>query len=1020
MSSTTSAAYRREPSARALQALVQSTNPSTRISRSDDPRVAREKEEIQEDLLEMARQVIATHPRLSSIDETEVTDRIRRKVSRSVHGRSAVRDFDAHLHALRTMPSPPSDLPAILSLLEQLSFTGPSTSSSAAAGSSRLSPVPGSASSSRISNRQSQIRESRSSIVSASSRLSDQPQDPRPASAASSRLAAATQDSRPSSRVTGQYTIPDDSTPRKAPSTRSSNLDAIPSRTTEQPSSRFARQEMPPPAVPSVQADTRDEDSAPKTALAESSAANVNLADLGLGKVPKAVLLERWRSAREVSVVSERDLLRDVIFILQGINGHLVRFEEIISRPVHDEGVIISNSYQLPEAIVRLKISNEGKTQVPLPTRHLIHRLAETGKHYQRITSFLRHQATIEGSGRVMQSLCHFIDRELSGYYNLICDLEAQLNEGTADVEEVPEDPTEARAAAKATELKAKEVKGLTLKKMVVETEMDLLRMRLISSLVEGAQHAHGGSLVSLIHNYTFNGDPFIRSFTERLLEDVSQSFFAALSSWIYEGELHDPFKEFFVELNPSSPSRSRINPSRLSGLLDVEEEVDAAAEWENKFIFRAELVPTFLGETFARKIFSAGKSLHFIRYSCGDSDWKDTRALIQQKDDHSRQRLRYADLVGLERTIDSVHATVSKRLLDIFLDKFKLQDHLRAINDYMLLTKGDFADQLLEALSSILYKQASLLYRHSLTAALETAIRSSNAQYDDSDILRRLDARVLEFSGTETGWETFTLEYRVDSPVNTVLDSQAMAQYQQIFLHLWKMKRVELSLNSSFSKMIVASNGLLRIKKRNRDEEVRSLQSCAHRTLGLLAEMTHFMRQLQGYNQLEVIEYSWQDLQSFFAKRSGDLDELIEAHRGYLSSLHGKILLRGGKRGAVDYLAQELRTNFDTILSFCSSADDLAMFVTDELARRSLGDMESEDPRLPSILKRIGEQGHRFRERTDGIIGRLERHGNLVIRDLSVRLDYNSHYSKARPDRGSGATTAIGGGGERPSSGRG
>jgi gamma-tubulin complex component 3 len=422
----------------------------------------------------------------------------------------------------------------------------------------------------------------------------------------------------------------------------------------------------------------------------------------------------------------------------------------------------------------------------------------------------------------------------------------------------------------------------------------------------------------------------------------------------------------------------------------DDAEEVDAAALWEAKFLFRAELVPTFLAESFARKIFSAGKSLNFIRYSCGDSDWKDTRQLIEAQ---TKPTLRYADLVGLERTIDTVHATVSKRLLDIFLDKFKLQEHLRAINDYLLLTKGDFADLLLEALSPILYKQASLLYRHSLTAALETAIRGSNAQYDDADILRRLDARVLEFSGTETGWETFMLEYRVDSPVNTVLDATAMSEYQQIFAHLWKMKRVELCLNASFAKMISATNSLLRIRKRDRDDEVNALHAEAHRGLGLLAEMIHFMRQLQGYNQLEVIEYSWQDLQSFFEKRSGDLDVLIAAHRGYLSSLHGKILLRGGKRGAVDYLASELRANFNTIIAFTQASDELATFISDELARRHLGDMETEDTRLRGILRKCEDLKTSFRDRTDNVISRLERHGNLVSSLCRARMRAESDH---------------------------
>jgi hypothetical protein len=36
-----------------------------------------------------------------------------------------------------------------------------------------------------------------------------------------------------------------------------------------------------------------------------------------------------------------------------------------------------------------------------------------------------------------------------------------------------------------------------------------------------GCSGAHGGSLVNLIHSYTDNGDPFVRKFTDELLEQV-------------------------------------------------------------------------------------------------------------------------------------------------------------------------------------------------------------------------------------------------------------------------------------------------------------------------------------------------------------------------------------------------------------------------------------------------------------------------------------------------------------------
>lgn len=949
-----------------------------------------------EDLVDLARKSLGTktsHPSSSPEQESRTADQIRRRISRSGQGRHALQEFDALLQRLKELPNPPADLASVLALMSTLAFSAPS--SAATPQPSRLSPIPGSASSSRTAVAPRSSYASNLDVASSSRYRREGA-----SSSASLRHPESSRygDSRPSSRAA----VPDDHPSGLAtPALSSTGSDGASTTARIHPpklstidlnrrtaAAEVARvQEADALRKRADKADQRKEERdavAPKTRpLASAAQPAPDLEQLGIGKVPKATLLERWRSTCDTPLVPEQELLRDVIFILQGINGRYVRFEEIKTPTVHDIGVIRSDPDRAPDPIVKVKIVEDDSGRIPLPTRHLIHRLAECGKHYQRITKFIQAQAAVEGSGRVMQSLCHFIDRELTEYYSLICALEAQLNEGPANAEAVPEDLEAMRAAARKTELSAGASRGLTLRKVAVETDEALLRMRFMSALVEGAQHSHGGSLVSLIHNYTFNGDPFIRSFTERLLEEVSRSFFLALSRWIYEGELQDPFKEFFVELNPD-PTRSADGSAS-----DFPEEVDAAALWENKFIFRPTLVPTFLGETFAKKIFSAGKSLNFIRYSCGDGDWKDTRALIEAQ---AKPNLRYADLAGLERTIDSVHSTVSKRLLDVFLDKFKLQDHLRAITDYLLLTKGDFADLLLETLSSILYKQASLLYRHSLTAALETAIRGSNAQYDDPDILRRLDARVLEFTGTETGWDTFTLEYRVDSPVNTVLDATAMAEYQQIFLHLWKMKRVELCLNASFGKMTSVTNGLLRIKKRDRDAEVLALKAEAHRALGLLAEMTHFMRQLQGYNQLEVIEYSWQDLQNFFEKRSGDLDVLIAAHKGYLSSLHGKILLRGGKRGAVDYLASELRANFNTIISFTAASDELATFIADELARRSLGDMETEDPRLRGILRKVGDHAHSFRERTDNIISRLERHSNLVSRRRERLCRWCSH----------------------------
>lgn len=170
---------------------------------------------------------------------------------------------------------------------------------------------------------------------------------------------------------------------------------------------------------------------------------------------------------------------------------------------------------------------------------------------------------------------------------------------------------------------------------------------------------------------------------------------------------------------------------------------------------------------------------------------------------------MQYRDVTGLERSIDAAYQTASHRLFEVFIEKFKLLDHLNALKHYLLLGYGDFAEQLMETLGPNLSKRADTLYRHNLTATLETAIRSSNAQHDPPDVLRRLDARMLEYSHGEIGWDVFTLEYKIDAPINTVLDPEAMDKYLRLFSHLWNMKRVDLALSKGWMRMAGAARTL-------------------------------------------------------------------------------------------------------------------------------------------------------------------------------------------------------------------
>lgn len=56
--------------------------------------------------------------------------------------------------------------------------------------------------------------------------------------------------------------------------------------------------------------------------------------------------------------------------------------------------------------------------------------------------------------------------------------------------------------------------KGHEVRSIIFVNRWDTIMLMFIDS--------HGGALVNLIHSYTDNGDPFVRKFTDELLEEVS------------------------------------------------------------------------------------------------------------------------------------------------------------------------------------------------------------------------------------------------------------------------------------------------------------------------------------------------------------------------------------------------------------------------------------------------------------------------------------------------------------------
>jgi len=569
---------------------------------------------------------------------------------------------------------------------------------------------------------------------------------------------------------------------------------------------------------------------------------------------------------------SELELLRDLPFNLQGVSSAHLEF-------------VGSNSVNLPPTL-------------PVPILSLLHALAEPCLLYRGLAEYSAGQ----DGGLIDQSLRSAINNELRSYLSLVASLETEIRQALATIN-----------AGK--DQMALQIIGVTLKKCLIWTRDATMGLRLMKLIVEESKTKRGGQLISLIHSLSSShGDPFVASFAERLLSNVARPFYEMLRHWIYDGELVDPYHEFFIT-EPDPNAQPAVDHRHV-----------ATSVWEEKYKLESAMVPSIISSDFARKVFLIGKSLNFIRHNCGDSDW-----VIQYSKSNSKS-LDYVNTANLSLSIDVAYRTTMSRLTSLMSTKFGLFTHLTAIRNYILFAQGDFFELLIESLAQHLDRPVNSMYRHNLTSQLEHAIRHSNAQYDDSEVLRRLDARMLELSTGEIGWDCFTLEYKISAPCDVVITQWANTQYLKIFNLLWRIKRVEFSLNTTCKRCMTGDRGVLAAVSDKLGNDWK-------RSRCVVSEMVHFVNQLQYYLLFEVIEASWEKLEEAIKKPEGTLDDLIEAHTTYLHNITKKGLI-GQQRHPVtglqeDSLIVQVHHILKCMLNYREVIDSLYSYSVAEYTRR-------------------------------------------------------------------------------------
>lgn len=651
----------------------------------------------------------------------------------------------------------------------------------------------------------------------------------------------------------------------------------------------------------------------------------------------------------------ERDIIRDLIYAWQGLDNTLFKWDE-------------TDSIVMP-------------TGLTFPLTSLLRELLEPALLYRSLRRQVDMSLSHENKkpGVIEQALMSAIDDELNNYLRIIGEIEAEIRASGGERSSWQQETTNNKenfgnntvngSVGESFRLGSEpsfesDDCGLSLRMCLYLLREVICGLRLLHSITAeiADKRIHGCQILSLIFRYTTNGNQFVKSFSEKLLKHASVPFYTMLDEWISLGQLNDMFEELFIVRTSSTSSGSGPSSTDTAGGLST-------------FTFKKEMVPTYLTKAVALRVFETGKSLHFLHTACQDTAWIDDRRTLYTN---------ISDYTMIDKVLAENHKQVVDRLAWLMRNKLKLHAHLEGLKEYMLLSKGEFVQILVDESFRILQRPAMDLHRHHLTDILETALRgSSNSifsvnKYDpvQSDIANCVDARMLEPGHGDSGWELFTLEYRLSGPLKTVLlDSFSSRGYLRVFNFLWRIQWVSASLQRAWSLMALGAR--------------------THRLTGtkwifvrkICQQMMQFIHELQYYLSYEVIETSWAQLQSKINDKSLTVDEIVRAHHEYLEQIMQKGLFKGSNVTSECSLAltSGLHSQLKNILRFSSQVAEMQKLVSSSIP--------DEQELFKGLFKSIHKEQRKFHDITRHLVRTLTTVDDEEMRFLAVRLDFNDFY---------------------------
>ncbi|ODV85027.1 hypothetical protein CANARDRAFT_28747 [[Candida] arabinofermentans NRRL YB-2248] len=433
----------------------------------------------------------------------------------------------------------------------------------------------------------------------------------------------------------------------------------------------------------------------------------------------------------------------------------------------------------------------------------------------------------------------------------------------------------------------------LTLRSVHLELIDPTTKLRFLFFLSTQADILPTNDFLSLLHNFTEFGDPLLKNLSNQLFKVCVKPYYEVLKLWLLEGtyNVEDGENEhFFVTASLPVESRNTYYSNETT-------------EWLSNCTFLPNRVPSFLVGKTAESIYQIGKSLNFLKVNCNELKWCHEFAVQKSQLFHTCPQ-------KLESLVESQYEQVINYLSYVIYEKYGFVKEIQYLHQFLLMSKGDFINSLIDKGLNLLHESSATLSSHSLMRVLQDSVENSSVKDYPKDVIDRLDARLLEMGHGNIGWEVFTLDFQIKHPINMVLNerSNSSREYLRMFNFLLKLQKLSYLLNLGWTEAnSLRKTGLKQIEKRAKsiklnlrmnptytltalDSRCLWLSKTFKRLNILRNEFVKFINIVTSFFDLEIIEKSYTRLMSTLKKNAKDELPITKNERGVKCLVGGRM----------------------------------------------------------------------------------------------------------------------------------